>query len=288
MKFVSDYFIDKAVAWLNYKMKINSAPLCDFSALSKSLNPCDVILVEGRSRAGQIIKICSLSHWSHAAIYIGRLCDIHDEELKLEIKKHYSGKETDQLLIETEIGTGTSVQNIELYAGEHLRVCRPRGLTNEDTQHVFKFLKNKLGCDYGIRQAIELLRFFFPYALLPRNWRSSLFNYAPGDATKVVCSTLIAEAFYTIDYPILPLIKVNADYEMQLYQMNPMFCAPCDFDHSPYFQTLKFPFYDFKESSHDLPWRGRGSLHKDEDKRFLTQRDVKILKNVVNKVGGQF
>ncbi len=242
--------------------------------------PFDVVLIEGRTRVGQVVKMVSLSPWSHAAIYIGRLRDIKDEDIRKLIRTCYQGNEDDQLLIETELGAGTTVNNLDVYAGDNLRICRPRGLEDGDKYKMLKFLLGRLGDEYGIRHSIDFLRFFFPYGLLPKSWRSSIFNYAPGDVAKVVCSTLIAESFYVVDYPVLPLIKLNKEYSFQLFQMNPMLCKPCDFDYSPYFTILKFPFYDFKSTCHELPWKGKKTLKGKEQKHYIHDRDIKALKNV--------
>ena len=40
--------------------------------LYRVIRPGDVILVEGRSEMSRIIKLFSGSHWSHAALYVGR------------------------------------------------------------------------------------------------------------------------------------------------------------------------------------------------------------------------
>ena len=42
----------------------------------------------------------------------------------------------------------------------------------------------------------------------------------------------------------------------ELYRRNPKLCVPSDFDYSPYFEIIKYPFFDFSaQSSYRLlPW----------------------------------
>ena len=43
---------------------------------------------------------------------------------------------------------------------------------------------------------------------------------------------------------------------MALYRRNPQLCVPHDFDYSPYFEIIKYPFFDFyiHSSYRQLPW----------------------------------
>ena len=77
---------------------------------------------------------------------------------------------------------------------------------------------------------------------------------------------MIAEAFGEIQFPILPLVKEVDEGKVQLFRRNPKLYTPSDFDYSPYFDIIKYPFLDFNAHSHYrlLPWRGNGSLSGDE------------------------
>jgi hypothetical protein len=66
------------ISWLNAERTANDQTFCNFKQLSSEIRPCDVLLVEGRTRASQIIKTLTQSIWTHSAIYIGRLSDIQD------------------------------------------------------------------------------------------------------------------------------------------------------------------------------------------------------------------
>jgi hypothetical protein len=45
----------------------------NLSTLRRSLEPGDVLLVDGNSRISGIIKYLTQSNWSHAALYVGRI-----------------------------------------------------------------------------------------------------------------------------------------------------------------------------------------------------------------------
>ena len=73
--------------WLNKEVEApQPIPLSDFNKLRQELRPCDVLLIEGRNRISQMIKVITRSSWSHAALYLGRLYDIEDKEMQ---KKNY-------------------------------------------------------------------------------------------------------------------------------------------------------------------------------------------------------
>ena len=135
---------NRVVAWLKHKKPLPSTPLSDFERIRHEVKPCDVILVEGRSRVSEVIKLITQSSWSHAALYIGRIHDIEDPLLKDTLRKHYPGTADKQLIIESELGLGTVVRPLTTYELEHLRICRPRGLGFGDSQKVIAHIASSL------------------------------------------------------------------------------------------------------------------------------------------------
>jgi len=252
------------IQWLTDEKRSHEVPLCDFERIRYELRPCDVLLIEGRSRISDVIKQITQSAWSHSCIYIGRLHDIDNTALRQKLERHFNGDPNVQLVIEGYLGKGTIVSPLESYKGDHIRICRPRGLTRQDAQQVLEFAINKLGTDYDVRQIIDLARFLVPWSILPRRWRSSLFVHHAGTSTKTVCSTMIAEAFGSIDFPILPVVKQHEESGVALYVRNPRLFTPRDFDYSPYFEIIKYPFISFLENSYrNLPWNRDGLMSHD-------------------------
>ena len=257
------------IAWLNHERPPRPYPLSDFERISYELKPCDILLVEGRSRIGEVICWITQSAWTHAALYIGRLHDIEDPELREIVTHHHCGDDSDRLVIESLLGQGTIVRSLEAYQNEHLRICRPSRLTIKDCHQVIRYAVSRLGVDYDVRQIFDLARFLFPWYILPKKWRSSLFQHSVGRSTRTVCSTMIAEAFAFVHFPILPLIK-ESDEKVQLFRRNPKLCTPSDFDYSPYFEIIKYPFVDFRhdQNYHLLPWQGSEDLSAEENLFF--------------------
>ena len=244
------------VRWLGRQRPAREFPLSDFERIRYELKPCDVLLIEGRSRVSDVIRLITQSPWSHAALYIGRLHDIEDPEIRAAIQEHARPLANEQLIIESQLETGTIVRPLSAYRDDHLRICRPKGLTMNDGQAIIDYAASRLGTGYDVRQILDLARFLFPWSILPRRWRSSLFRHNARSATLTVCSSMLAEAFGAVQFPILPLVQRDETDAVALYRRNPKLCVPSDFDYSPYFEIIKYPFFDFSAHSSYrlLPW----------------------------------
>lgn len=244
--------------WLTHEpeLPLHDSPMFDFNRLSYELRPADILLVEGRSRVSNVIKMITQSPWTHAMIYIGRFYDIQDENLRQVVANNYDGSPNEQLIIEALLGEGTVIHPLSKYKSAHLRICRAKGLSPLDAHKVISFAIQSLGKTYDIRQLLDLARFMFPWGILPRRWRSSLFEHNAGDPTRTVCSTMLAEAFHTVRFPLLPFAKKTEQGQFHLYQMNPRLFTPKDFDYSPYFEIIKYPFFGVDDVAiyKHLPW----------------------------------
>lgn len=257
------------VDWITYEEPNNELPLCDFERIRYEIRPCDVLLIEGRSRVSDVIRHITQSPWSHACLYIGRLHDVDNPHLREKLAKHFRGDSNVQLVIEGYLGQGTIVSPIDNYKNSHIRICRPRGLYREDAQQVLDFAINKLGTGYDVRQIFDLARFFLPWSIMPRRWRSTLFENHITQATRTVCSTIIAEAFTSIEFPILPLVKQHEETGIELYPRNPRLFTPRDFDYSPFFDIIKYPFVSFGEVPYrKLPWNKMGLMTSDGERIY--------------------
>ena len=261
------------ISWLTKERPSSPFPLSNFEILRHEIRPCDVLLVEGRSKVTDVIKLITQSSWSHAALYIGRIHDIEDPISRKKIQTYYDGQPDTQLIIESQLGQGTIIRPLSIYDRDHLRICRPKEIAFKDSQKLVKFAVSKLGTHYDVRQIFDLMRYLFPWGIMPRKWRSSLFNYMPEKSLKTVCSTMIAEAFGHIQYPILPLVKKSSKDGIRLFRRNPRICTPRDFDYSPYFDIIKYPFMEFDDKARYrlMPWRGKMKLSSEEAGLFLDE-----------------
>lgn len=261
--------------WLLNAGPTREFPLSNFERIRTELRPCDVILIEGRSRVADVIRSVTQSPWTHSVIYVGRLHDIEDPARREMLRDHGDFEPNEQLIIESQLGSGTIARPLTIYRDEHLRICRPHGLNYQDGQEVIAYAIERLGHGYDVRHIFDLLRFMLPWSVLPRRWRSSLFQRHARETTRTVCSTMIAEAFGSVQFPILPLIKRTEDDGVQLFQRNPRLVTPSDFDYSPYFEIIKYPFLDFDPHTRYrlLPWSGKGMLDAAEEQEYVSPEE---------------
>lgn len=190
--------------------------------LRACLRPADILLVEGDTRISAAIKYLTTSTWSHAAFYVGDPdgCD----------------------LIEADLERGVRYVSLEHYAHLHTRVCRPVGIDATDLDRVVAYMRASIGRSYDLRNVIDLARYLLPEPPVPRRWRRRMIALGSGDPTRAICSTLIAQAFQIVRYPILPEIKVDPDDPVRreiLHIRDHSLFAPRDFDLSPYFANVK-------------------------------------------------
>lgn len=208
----------------------------------------DVLLVEGSSRASTAIKFLTQSTWSHAALYVG------------EVLTEATGQASELCFIEADMVEGVRGLGLQAFDGLHTRICRPFGLNDAECRQVARYAVARLGQQYDLRNIIDLARFLFPTPPIPTRFRRRLLSLGSGDPTRAICSTLIAQAFQSLHYPILPMVeKRNANRvdcpgcieEIFRLRHHSLF-TPRDFDVSPYFQIIKpaqgdgFNFRDLK------------------------------------------
>lgn len=240
---ISAWLFQKLNVWLLYQDPDRNQYSGDLEQVSKLIQPADVLLIAGRSRAGSIIRQITTSPWTHAALYIGCWSEIENVKYRQIVKQLCEVDGDVPLIIETEIGLGAVISPLAKYGSERLRLLRPRGLSEDDRQRVIYTAITRLGRKYSLFHLFDIARLIFPWGLYPKKWRKALFNHHALQPTKDICSTLIAYAFQSIDYPILPL----TDRERVMKKNNGLF-MPSDFDYSPYFDIIKYPLMPFHNS----------------------------------------
>lgn len=228
--------------WLMKERFFPEYPLSDFDRIKHEVKQCDVLLVDGHSRMASTVKRLTTSAWSHAAIYIGRINDIANHEYREKLLAHFNGDADTQLLIEGDLGRGIIISPIQRYHKHHIRICRPNGIIFNDSQAVVNYCIDHLGKDYNVRHIFDLARLLIPWSILPRRWGSCIFKQSQKNENEI-CSSLIAKAFNKVNFPILPYAKRDSKNRIQLFKRNPMLYVPKDFDTSPYFDIVKYPFF---------------------------------------------
>jgi hypothetical protein len=120
-----------------------------------------MVVVEGRSRVSNIIKSITLSSWTHAALYKGRLHHIENPDLLYYLEYHYDDGPTEPLLIEALLGAGTMGSEIAVWiALQSFRVTaqdkNPKALAVMLKRATGQFAKN-LKLEPEIRAATDRL-----------------------------------------------------------------------------------------------------------------------------------
>jgi len=247
----------------------------DFDTLWSTLQPGDILLVEGNQHVSAAIKYLTQSTWSHAAFYVGHV-------LPRPSRDKNGVRPERPRLIEVNLGDGCIATPLSRYQSFNTRICRPAGLSKEDQRKVVEFMISKIGLKYDLRNIFDLLRYFVPTPPVPVSWRRKMLAFGSGDATRAICSSLIAQAFQSINYPILPEItaapgrtRARSTYSRSeiLHIRHHSLFAPRDFDLSPYFEIVKptlqkeFDYKDLsfsgKTSNRDVLRRG-GARMKEE------------------------
>ncbi len=241
-------FLDKVGDWIAGRLESQVSGYIPFTAsdpatLGRFLEPGDVLLVEGNQKVSVAIKYLTQSTWSHAAIYVG------NDALTEDLKTMPDG--TQNALIEANLGEGVVAVPIEKYATYNTRICRPVGLSAEDRASVTAFMVSKVGLQYDTRNIVDLARYLFPTPPVPVRWRRKMIALGSGEPSRAICSSLIAQAFQRIQYPILPSRErfdketdLNAEVsgysrrEVLTIRHHSLF-TPRDFDVSPYFRVVK-------------------------------------------------
>jgi len=216
--------------------------------LRASLRPADVLLIEGNSRVSVAIKYLTQSTWSHAALYVG----------PLEGLAH-----GDDCFIEADLVEGVRSVGFDAFAGCHTRICRAVGLSDGERRAVIDYAVNRIGHKYDLKNVVDLARYLVPTPPVPSNWRRRMIALGSGDPTRAICSSLIADAFQSIRYPILPVFEEAAAATPECpdclaerwHVRHASLYTPRDFDASPYFEVVKPTIesgFDFRK----MPWAG--------------------------------
>ncbi|MGH6738430.1 MAG: YiiX/YebB-like N1pC/P60 family cysteine hydrolase [Bradyrhizobium sp.] len=225
----------------------------DPAAIRQALQPGDIILIEGNTRLSAVIKFLTQSTLSHAALYVG------------ERPGDTTGGEPN-VLLEAEAEIGVATVPLSKYQHYNMRICRPVGLSPENKQKVIAYALARRGKLYDSKQIVDLARYLFPYPPVPVWFRRRMLAIGAGDPTKAICSTLIAQSFESIHYPILPeSISVNGKtYGIAPYVQSETahirkhgLYTPRDFDISPFFAIVK-PYIDDGFDYRMLVWAPPG------------------------------
>jgi len=243
-----DTLLDRLGHRIAARLRVTNSGYTPFTAsdpktLKQFLQPGDILLVEGNQKVSTAIKYLTQSTWSHAAIFVG------NDALPEDSRTSADGQRN--VLVEANLGEGVVTVPVEKYATYNTRICRPVGLSETDCRSVVEFMVGKIGLQYDTRNIFDLARYLLPTPPVPVRWRRKMIALGSGEPTRAICSSLIAQAFQRIRYPILPTkeqfdAEQDADAEVSGYSRREVLrirhhtlFVPRDFDLSPYFRIVK-------------------------------------------------
>jgi hypothetical protein len=234
----------------------------DPAKLKATIQAGDVLLVDGDQRVSQAVKYLTQSSWSHSALFIGDALLQKDGETRARTQRRF-GREAKYLVVEALVSEGVVVSPLMKYIDFNIRICRPLRLEPGDLATVIDHVLSRVGHKYDRRNFLDLTRYLLPFHLIPPPLQEDALHFGSGVATETICSTLIAEAFAKVRYPILPQQVRRPPRTMGerlrqqllgrptrrahsglLRARHPTLSVPRDFDISPYFEIVKFNALD--------------------------------------------
>jgi hypothetical protein len=272
----------------------------DLAQLRRYIRKGDVLLVEGNERVSEVIKYLSQSSWSHAALYVGDEPLRRSPELRRELTAKY-GDDANYLLVEALVESGVVLSPVSKYRDFNVRICRPHLLTGPDQAIVVNHALAKVGHTYDLKNLFDLARYFLPVSIVPARWRRQALEFGSTDPTRVICSSLIAESFGLVRFPIVPRYEPSpagpaappsrygwlerfarkAPPPQRLRMVSPTLITPRDFDLSPYFEIVKFNVIESSRFDyHKLLWvEEPGPLEPPATAQMLEAAGIKIEKS---------
>ena len=197
-----DSLIGAMALYLAQPVKHNSpATNADPQTLVAVLHHGDVLLTDGNTRAAALVKRITQSAWAHVAMYVGPLEDGADP----------------RCIVEADVAAGVRAIRLSELKGLHVRVLRPTGLSDADRSRLADWVVSRIGGGYDLAHALALGRKFLRLprpARLPPPAQTMAQN-----ATRFICSSLLAHAFALIGYSLVHL-QTPGDFERaQLFQV---------------------------------------------------------------------
>src|SRR6202163_1700532 len=114
----------------------------DPEVVRKTLQPGDILLIEGNSRLSATIKYLTQSTWSHAALYVG------------ERPGDVSPSGEPNVFLEAEADTGVVTVPLSKYVRFHTRICRPVGVDGANRQKVIDYALQRIGMQYDSQRIL--------------------------------------------------------------------------------------------------------------------------------------
>ena len=229
------------------------------------IKPGDVVLVEGQSEMSRIIKLFTNSHWSHVAMYIGKALIDPDYKDRDSYLKGY-GKDSNHMLVEAFSSKGVIAAPLVKYKDYNIRICRPYGIIESDLNHVIEQVIGRLGMHYDDQNIIAIALMVLQTLWRPNSKHTIQACMGNCNDYQVICSGMIAQAFQSVGYPIVPTLlpqtqkdsfSIKNPYGAGLIMRHYTQITPKDFDLSPNFEVIKFNIIGTSQFDYKSLWIDR-------------------------------
>ena len=165
----------------------SASSTADPLSLSSILLPGDVLLSDGNTRAAAIVRRITRSPWSHVSMYVGPL---------------EAGPDP-RCIVEADVTAGVRAVRLSELKGLQVRVLRPSGLERAERRRLADWVTSRIGGDYDLAHAWMLATKLLRLPLAPRLRSTASMAQS---ATRFICSSLLAQAFMLVGYPIMPVL----------------------------------------------------------------------------------
>ena len=173
--------------------------------LKSRLKPGDVVLVSGNARISYVVKVLTLSQWSHVVLYVGDRRDLITPREREQWERKYGPECLKHLVVDADPLRGVHLKPVDDFVGLMLRQCRPDALSAEDISQVIRYALSQQGRPYDVKHIIRLLFFYaFPWELFPAGVKRTVNEFTLSESD-TICSRVLSEAFQSVGYPIRPL-----------------------------------------------------------------------------------
>jgi hypothetical protein len=193
-----------------------ASPTADPLSLSSSFLPGDVLLSDGNTRAAAIVRRITQSPWSHVSMYVGPL---------------EAGPDP-RCIVEADVAAGVRAVRLSDLKGLHVRVLRPTGLDDIERRRLADWVTSRIGGDYDLAHAWMLATKLLRLPLGRRLWPAASMAQS---ATRFICSSLLAQAFMLVGYPIMPVLIGMRETGARDHR----FVTPHDFQSASVFEVVK-------------------------------------------------
>jgi Permuted papain-like amidase enzyme, YaeF/YiiX, C92 family len=186
----------------------------DPQSLASVLQPGDVLLTDGNTRAAALVRLITRSSWAHVAMYVGALEEGPDP----------------RCIVEADVVFGVRAVPLSELKGLGVRVLRPRGLADAERRRLADWVVSRIGDGYDLKHA---------WALASKLLRLPLASFLASPpaamaqtATRFICSTLLAQAFLLVGYSITPV-------QLRVREADHRYVTPSDFESAPVFEVVR-------------------------------------------------